>query len=313
MIKPNRDNALWMVAVAGIVTLILLFFVVFHFYQKQNPNEQLAFKASRVDLVSRMRLALASASEAEKSAVLTITDQDSKTFTNQARTATAEVEQARRELGKLLKTGGTQGENELFNQFSELFAEFQRIDNALLDLAVKNTNIKAYSLAFGSATAALNEMNAALSRLIALNAGSPKEKQVMLLAYGTEISILRLQTLIPPHIAEESDQKMNELEVLMSKEDKQIHKNLDELTALRNLNQKANLAEAISSYAMFSKIKTQILALSRENTNIKSLSISLNQKRKIMLLCQDTLNRLQQAIMEEPIAGVTYGRPARPR
>jgi hypothetical protein len=311
MITPNKENALWMAA--GAVILILLFLVVFHFYQKQNPAEQLAFKASRVDLVSRMQSVLASASEAEKSAVLAVTDQDSQAFAGQARIAAAEVERARRELGELLKTGGTRGEKELFNQFSELFAEFQRIDNTLLDLAVKNTNIKAYSLAFGPAATALSEMNAALSRLIASNSGSPEEKQVMLLAYSIEISGLRLQTLLPPHIAEESDQKMDELEALMSKEDKQIRKNLDELTALRNLNQKANLATAVSSYDRFSKIKTQILALSRENTNVKSLSISLNQKRKVMLLCQDTLNKLQQAILEEPIAGVTYGRPARPR
>jgi hypothetical protein len=311
MIKPNRENAIWMAA--GVVILILLFLVVFHFYQKQNPAEQLAFKASRVDLVSRMQLALASASEAEKSAVLAITDRDSQTFAGQARTATTEVEQARRELGELLKTGGTQGEKELFNQFSELFAKFQRIDNDLLDLAVKNTNIKAYSLAFGPAAAALSEMNDALSRLTASNTGSPEEKQVMLLAYGAEISDLCLQTLIPPHIAEEGDQKMDELEALMSKEDKQIRKNLDELTALPKLRQNADLATAVSNYVRFSKIKTRILALSRENTNVKSLSISLNQKRKVMLLCQDTLNELQQAILEEPIAGVTYGRPARPR
>ena len=228
----SMKNAIWMAA--GAVILILIFLVVFHFYQKQNPAEQLAFKASRVDLVSRMRLALASASEAEKSAVLAITDRDSQTFAGQARAATTEIEQARRELGELLKTGGTQGEKDLFNQFSELFAEFQRIDNDLLNLAVKNTNIKAYSLAFGPAAAALNEMNAALSRLIASNAGSPEERQVMLLAYGTEISGLRLQTLIPPHIAEESDQKMDELEALMSKEDKQIRKNLDELLRSQN-------------------------------------------------------------------------------
>jgi hypothetical protein len=216
-------------------------------------------------------------------------------------------------LGELLKTGGTHGEKELFNQFSEFFAEFQRIDNDLLNLAVKNTNIKAYSLAFGPAGAALNKMNTALSRLIASNTGSPEEKQVMLLAYGIEISGLRLQTLIPPHIAEESDQKMDKLEALMSREDKQVRKNLDELAALSKLKQNVDLATAVSSYARFSKIKTRILALSRENTNIKSLSISLNQKRKAMLLCQDTLNRLQQAILNEPIAGVSYGRPARPR
>ncbi len=311
MIKPDKEDVAWMVV--GAVILLLILLVVFHFYQKQNPAEQLASKASRVDLVSRMRLALASASEAEKSAVLAITDQDSQIFAGQSRTATAEVEQARRELGELLKAGGTQDEKELLNQFSELFAEFQRIDKDLLALAIQNTNIKAYSLAFGPAAAALNEMNAELSRLIASNTGSPEERQVMLLAYGIEISGLRLQTLIPPHIAEESDQKMDKLEALMSKEDQQIRKNLDELTALPKLNQNADLTEAVSSYARFGKIKTRIIALSRENTNVKSLSISLNQKRKMMLLCQDTLNRLQQAILEEPIAGVTYGRPARPR
>jgi succinate dehydrogenase flavin-adding protein (antitoxin of CptAB toxin-antitoxin module) len=311
MIKLNKKDVI--LVAAGAVIMLLVFLVVFHFYQKQNPSEQLAFKASRVDLVSRMRLALASASEAEKSAVLAITDQDSQAFAGQAKAATAEVEQVRLLLGELLKTGGTQSEKELFNQFSELFAEFQRIDKDLLDLAVKNTNLKAYSLAYGPAAIELNKMNVALSRLIASNTDSPEERQVMLLAYGAEISGLRLQTLIPQHIAEESDQKMDELEVLMSREDKQILKNLNELTALPKLNQNTNLTTAISSYTRFSKIKSEILALSRENTNIKSLSISLNQKRKVMFLCQDILNKLQQAILDEPIEGITYGRPARPR
>ncbi|MGD0650636.1 MAG: MCP four helix bundle domain-containing protein, partial [Verrucomicrobiia bacterium] len=199
-VELGSKNVLWMATGAAVLLVSIL--VVLHFHKDQDPAAQLAFKARRVDLVGRMQLDLASASESEKSAVLAITDQDSQTFADQARAASAEVEQERRELGELLTAGGTQGERELLAQFTEAFAEFQRIDNDLLALAVKNTNIKAYSLAFGPATAALNEMNAALSRLIALNAGSPKEKQVMLLAYGTEISGLRLQTLIPPHIAE---------------------------------------------------------------------------------------------------------------
>jgi predicted transcriptional regulator len=311
MIKPNTENALWMTA--GAVILILLFLVVFHFYQKQNPAEQLAFKASRVDLVSRMRLALASASEAEKSAVLAITDHDSQTFADQARKSSVDVEQARRELEQLLNRGGIKSEKDLLNQFSDLFAEFQRIDNELLNLAIKNTNIKAYSLAYGPAAAAISEMHATLSNLIVSTVNSPEERQVMNLAYGTETSALRIQTLIPPHIAEESDRKMDELESLMSREDKRIHRNLDELRGLAKLSQNPNLAAAVSSYARFNKVRTQILALSRENTNVKSLSISFNQKRKVMLLCQDALNKLQQAILEEPIAGVTYGQPAKPR
>ena len=81
----------------------------------------------------------------------------------------------------------------------------------------------------------------------------------------------------------------------------------------RNSANDPELATATARYAEFSKIKTQILALSRENTNVRSLSISLNQKRKVMLACQAALSALQQAILAEPIAGVTYGTPVRPR
>ena len=64
---------------------------------------------------------------------------------------------------------------------------------------------------------------------------------------------------------------------------------------------------AASRYAQFREIKNQILALSRENTNVRSLSISLNQKRKVMLACHDVLSNLEEAIRKEPIEGVTFG------
>jgi hypothetical protein len=299
-IKPGIKDVLWMAVGAAILLLFIL--VAAHFHKEQNPAEQLAFKARRGDLVARMRLGLASASEAEKSAVMAITDQDSQTFADQARAATTEV-----------KAGGTQGEKELLAQFSQVFTEFQRIDNDLLSLAVKNTNLKAYSLAFGPAADAIKEMNAALSHLVAANADLPEAKKVMLYAFSAQIAALRIQTLLSPHIAEENDQKMDTLEAQMAKENEQVRKDLDGLAALPKLSGNADLATAASRYARFSKIKTQILALSRENTNVRSLAISLDQKRKVMLLCQDALNALQQAILEEPIAGVTYGPPAKPR
>ena len=145
-IKPGIKGVLWMAPGAAIMLALIL--VVAHFQKAENTAEQLAFKARRVDLLSRMQLALSSASEAEKSAVLAITDRDSQIFADQARAATAVVE---RERGELLKTGGTKGEKDLLAQFSQAFTEFQRVDADLLSLAVKNTNIKAYSLAFGPA------------------------------------------------------------------------------------------------------------------------------------------------------------------
>jgi len=133
------------------------------------------------------------------------------------------------------------------------------------------------------------------------------------LAFGAEVSALRIQALLPPHIAEASDARMDELEALMAREDEQVRKNLADLGAFRTLKGSADLATGTSRYAQFRELKSQILALSRENTNVRSLSISLNQKRKVMFSCQEALRQLQEAILNEPIEGVTYGRPARPR
>jgi hypothetical protein len=309
--KPGIRDLLWMAT--GAVMLLVVVLVVLHFQAGQSTAHLLASKAKRVDLVAQMRLTLAAASEAEKSAVLAVTDQDSQTLADQARAATAEVEEERKELGELLAAGGTQREKDLLAEFSRVFIDFQRIDNDLLGLAVKNTNIKAYSLAFGPAADALKEMDTALSRVVAKSAGSPEAGDVALLALDAQTAGLRIQTLLAPHIAEESDKRMDELEALMTKEDQQVRGDLNGLAALQRFRGDPDLETAASDYARFTEVRGRILALSRENTNVRSLAISLGQKRKVLFLCQDVLSGLQQAILQEPIAGVDYGSPPNPR
>lgn len=148
--------------IAGIAFLGLLLTVGWHFHEGGNPAEQLASKATRADLVGRMQLDLASAAEAEKSAVLAITDEDSMVFANQARAATGAVGNELRELGRLLSTGGTPEERDLLGQFAASFDNLQRVDDEVLALAVRNTNLKAYSLLFGPAAKTLAEMDEAL-------------------------------------------------------------------------------------------------------------------------------------------------------
>jgi hypothetical protein len=93
---------------------------------------------------------------------------------------------------------------------------------------------------------------------------------------------------------------------------------LDRLVAAhRNspaLREDPELATATAQYETFDDVRAEILSLSRQNTNVRSLSISLNQKRTAMLVCQGALSELQQVILQEPIAGTTYGgRVVRPR
>jgi hypothetical protein len=300
---PTRKDAIW--ALAGAAIFAALFLLIWHF--RQDPAQVIASKAARVDLVGRMQAGLSAASEAEKSAVLAVNDPDSQAFADQARAATAEVERARTELEKLTSEGAPV-ERQQLAQFSEAFARLRMIDDQVLDLAVRNTNVKAYGLAFGPAADTLDELDAALSRVAARKGSTPDSTQVLRLASGARIAVLRIQSLLAPHIAEESDAKMSALEARMTKEEAGVRGDLAALAALPALAGDADLQTAASRFARYVELKARILALSRENTNVQSLALSLNQKRKAMVECLAALGSLKQAILEEPIPGVPYGR-----
>jgi hypothetical protein len=303
-----RDN-LWMAVGAALFVVLIL--VILRFNQYGQSATQAALQSKRLDLVGQTRLALASASEAEKSSVMAVTDEDSKGYADQARAATSQAESVRHELQRALMQGGTAREVSIFAQFSQAFAEFQRVDTDLLDLAIKNTNIKAYNLAFGPAKQSMDEMSAALTTIVAKSVNWPDSRNIAVLTLGAEVASLRIQTLLAPHIAEENDKKMDELEAQMNEQGHEVQENLDLLAAHPKLSGDSDVGAASSAFRRYMSIKSQILVLSRENTNVRSLTISLTRKRSVMLLCQESLAALQQAIMDEPISA--RGKPTSPR
>jgi hypothetical protein len=304
-LKPGIRDLLWMVA--GGVVLLVVIIVMRRFQDEAGPAARLEREARRVQVVERMRYSLAAASEAEKSAVLAVTDQDSEAFAGQARAATAEVERLRVALVEHLSAGSRQKEKDLLASFSVAFAEFQRIDRDLLALAVRNTNLKAFALAFGPAAQASKETDSALSHFLARHEASPPK--VLLGAASAQAAALRLTARLAPHIAEETDQKMDAIETQMAQDDREVRAALDALEAQPDLRTDPDLATARASYSRFSELRTQIVALSRENTNVRSLATSLNQKRKVAAVCQDALSGLLQEIAGEPIPVV----PSNPR
>jgi hypothetical protein len=300
-IRPNLRDLSWMAAGTVLMTVVVL--LVLQNYRGDDAATKTAFRAKRLELVERMHAALSTSSEAEKSAVMATSEEASRIFAEQARSSMTVVEQRRDELGKLLETGGTREERELLLEFSQTLNQVQQVDHELLDLAGKNTNLKAYALVFGPLADALAGMDEALSRILKESATSaiPEARQVMLLASAAQSGAWRIQALLPPHIFEASDQKMDELEARMSNEDQKVRSELKALAALLGPGS-SDLETARSSYARVTELKTQILDLSRQNTNVRLLIISLNQKRKALQLCQDTLDTLAQAIEAESLA-----------
>jgi hypothetical protein len=299
--KEGSRDLFWIAG--GTVVLVVLALLTWHYHREGEIATKSASKATRLEVVGRMRAALLSASDAEKSAVMATTDEESQAFADRSRVASTVVEQRRDELAKLLETGGTVQERDLLSEFSRALAECEQIDRELLELSVKNTNLKAYGLDFGPAAEALASMDHALSRTLSDAAGStrPEARKVMLLAAGAQSGAWRIQALVPPHIFEENDAKMDQLEARMADEDRNVRSDLAGLAVLLGPGD-PGLGSATAEYARFTELKTTILELSRQNTNVKSLVISLNQKRGAMQLCQDALAALEQAIQSEPLA-----------
>jgi hypothetical protein len=300
-IKSSSREPQWIAL--GAVGLLVAFFTTLYLRGDRDPVAQIAFKERRLAVVNGMRLSLASASEGQNSAVLSTGEQDSIIFADEARSAMADLERGRIELKRLLKEHAGPQEMELMDQVDRSLREFQQIDEQLLDLAIQSSNRKAFGLAFGPAMKLLKEMDEPLFRIVANSVDLPADNQVRVVQLANEarVGILRTQVLLLPHIAEVNDQKMDEFEQELSAVDRRVREALGALRVLLPESEKINIETTTLRYAEFENLKTEILTLSRQNTDVRAAAIVLKEKRKAMLACEDALIALEHAIRVEPI------------
>ncbi len=251
----------------------------------------------KMKLVSEMRVNVNASVEAEKSAVLADTDEASRTFAAQAEKASDTVEADRQKLGTLIEAEKTGPEMDMFRQFSICWEKFQQVDKELLPLSEQNTNIKAYNLSHGAGDTALDHLDAALKQITApLSAPGIKACDIQGAAYRIMIAALRIQVLQSPHIAESSFVRMDEIEAKIHTCDQHIRDDLKKLSDMTGASGTASIKSVEDAYTHFWQINTEILKLSRQNSNIRSMTLSLGQKRKVTAECQDVLSALEELL-----------------
>jgi Four helix bundle sensory module for signal transduction len=283
----------------SIGVVLLLSFVVAFLWRNADPQwVQGAFARSmkKLQLLQAMSRELLASAEAEKSAVMADTDEASQTLAEQSRQASHNVETARRELEPLL--GGNRWEAHLFQEFSRCWDKLQAIDREVLSLAVQNTNLKALRLSFGPAAEAIRRMEDALTHLMDVVSSSPDAVGLTRLAAQAIIDALNIYTLQAPHIAESTGTRMEEMEAVMHSLDAQVTNAFQSLQARVGEPGQPFLDAAWAAYKDFQNINADIIDLSRQNSNLRSFALSLEQKRKMTAQCQEVLVALQETVRE---------------
>lgn len=253
----------------------------------------------KVRLVSEMRVNLNASVEAEKSAVLAETDEASRAYADRAQQLSTAVENASLELGVLIESEKTGREVDLYREFSTCWERFRQIDQELLPLSVLNTNLKAYALSYDSAQTALKQLERSLYALMNSDDSKDTACRIIRLTQRSLIAALKIHALQSPHIAESRPEIMDEIETTIQTQDALIRRSLDALSFLMNSKSKPQIDAAKAAYAEFWRINTEVMKLSRQNSNVLSLALSLDQKRKVTVQCQEALAALEEAVQSK--------------
>ena len=234
------------------------------------------------------------ASDAANRAVMADTDETSVAFAREANQATEAVEKDSSALRPLLTALQYSNELRLLDEFNQRFAEYRKLDRSVLDLAVENTNLKAQRLSFGPAQEAADAFQNSLDAL--MPATQADTWRVKALGATAVAAVREIQAMQAPHIAESDDAAMTRIEKRMTAAEGEARNALKTLSGLVVPGSRPQLAAASSALDRFVDFNTQLVGLSRRNTNVRSLALSLGQKRMLTAVCEDSLRALQDAL-----------------
>ena len=250
-------------------------------------------------LASNLQVQFSKTTEASNRAVMSDADEDSRAAVREAEQATQAVLGDVAQLRTVLMSMGYSEELQLLDGFTKRFDVYRTLEAEILPLSVEHTNEKAQRLSFGPAADAVNEFRTALDAAVKSAPPDVRPRLELLAARAAE-AVLDIQVLYAPHIAEAEDEAMTRIEQRMAASEKQARAALIQMQALAPAS-RSQLTAATMTLDMFMKIHAEIITLSRRNSDVRSLSLSLGRKRMITAQCDEQLHALQESLAKHSI------------
>ena len=252
-------------------------------------------------LAAHLHVQFSRAADASNRAVMADTDEASSAAAREAEQAIKAVEQDTESLRRVLDELGDRDEARELETFKARFAQYRALDADILPLAVENTNIKAQRLSFGPAQDAVDAFRKSIEaagRLAPAKNGALVEALVAKAA----AAVLEVQVIQARHIAESDEAAMTRMESTMKGSLAAARKALETLTGSLPPAAGPQIAEAAAALDRLAATNTEIVALSRRNSNVRSLALSLGKKRTVTAECDESLQALEDALARHHFA-----------
>jgi hypothetical protein len=293
----NKKEQIAFIVGIGIAVAIVLFAVMAK-QSGDSPSKNSPYENTleKKRILSQMRIDLLKSVEMEKNAVMALTDQESIDFANQSRAASATVDQNLKSLRSFVAATASQDEQELMNEFATCWAEFGKLDQVILELAVENTNLKAAALSRGKGAETMQKFEQALEYLLQSSTGTQDESRIAGPVSRALIAGLKMYNLHSTHIAEATDEKMDQIEAQMKMEENKVADSFAALSDLVGTESLEAVSQAKTAFAEFAAVTAEVMQLSRKNSNVKSMELSFGKKRRIAAQCDAVLAAFQATV-----------------
>jgi hypothetical protein len=101
-----------------------------------------------------------------------------------------------------------------------------------------------------------------------------------------------------PHIADAPDAAMTQMETQMTASAARAQEALNELRGMPPSTSRGQLDMGAAALDRFLSIHKEIITLSRRNSDVRSLALSLGEKRKVTAECEAHLQALEEALAQ---------------
>ncbi len=265
-----------------------------------------------VNVTSKARILLLSSVRSEKNAAMAPDDARSASFSDEAQRNARDLDSLLPEVHALISESLGTSESKDLDDFRRSWDAYKTNQDEVLRLARMNTNVAGRRLLTGPIVERIGEIRQSLHALQArihgqgspIQAGESADGSCKNSRFDAALNLVmaHLAEVITAqhiHLDSTSDTEMNRLDVEIADLWGQVRQSLEQLQLLVDDNDRSPVAEALLAVPGLVKRSTEVQELSRTNSNLYCVELTITKTVELVDACDAALQRLLGLLEEQ--------------